>query len=84
MLLRLKIQIRNKKEIYELALIQWYEFKYQTKNRLFKYECPHLKLIEIFTLVAIDSIIESVHIIPRFGKENEYLVNGGFSSKIGL
>ena len=76
MLLRLKIQIRNKKEIYELALIQWCEFKYQTKN-------PHLKLIEIFTLVAIDSIIESVHIIPRFGKENEYLVNGGFLAKSG-
>jgi hypothetical protein len=75
MLLRLKIQINNEKKEYEFALVQWYDFKYQAKNRLFKYECPHLKLIEMFTLVAIDSIIEPVHIISRFGKKNEYLVN---------
>jgi hypothetical protein len=75
MLFRWKIQVKNEKNIYEFALIQWYDFKYQTKNRLFKYECPHLKSIEMFTLVAIDSIVEPVHIISRFGKENEYLVN---------
>ena len=60
---------------YDLALIQWYDFKYQAKDRLFKYDCPHLKLLEMFTLIAIESIIEPVHIIPRFGKENEYLAN---------
>jgi hypothetical protein len=59
-----------------LGKINSYEVSYDlAKNRLFKYDCPHLKLIEMFTLIAIESIIELVHIIPRFGKENEYLVN---------
>lgn len=76
MLFRLKIQVKNETNIHEFALIQWYDFKYQTKTRLFKYECPHLKLMEMFTLVTIDSIAEPVHIIPRFGKENSLaLVN---------
>jgi hypothetical protein len=75
MLLRLKIKINSYEQSYDLALVQWYDFKYQAKNRLFKYDCPHLKLVEMFTLIAIESIIELVHIIPRFGKENEYLVN---------
>jgi len=73
MILRLKIQINLYEHSYDLALVQWYDFKHQTKHQL--YDCPHLKLIEMFTLVAIESIIELVHIIPRFGKENEYLVN---------
>lgn len=50
MLLRLKIQIKNEKREYEFVLVQWYDFKYQVKSRLFKYECSHLKLIEMFTL----------------------------------
>ena len=75
MLFRLKIQVNSYEQSYDLALIQWYDFKYQAKSQLFKYNCPHLKLIEMFTLIAIESIIELVHIIPRFGKENEYLVD---------
>lgn len=75
MLFRLKIQINSREQLYDLALVQWYDFKYQAKNRLFKYNCPHLKLIEMFTLVTIESIIEPVHIVPRFNNENEYLVN---------
>ena len=75
MLLRLKLQINSCEQSYDFALIQWYDFKYQAKNRLFKHDCLHLKLIEMFTLIAIESIIELVHIIPRFGKDNEYLVN---------
>lgn len=75
MLLRLKIKINLCEQSYDLALVQWYDFKYQAKSRLLKYDCPHLKLIEMFTLISIESIVELVHIVPRFGKENEYLVN---------
>ena len=59
----------------ELALVQWYEFKYNNSYRLFKYDCPHMKSISMFTVIAIDSIIEPVHVIPRFNKTNEYFIN---------
>ena len=75
MLFRLKIQINLCEQSYDLALVQWYDFKYQAKNWLFKYNCPHLKLLEMFTLIVLESIIEPVHIIPQFNKENKYLVN---------
>ena len=75
MLLRLKLQINSCEQSYDLALIQWYDFKYQAKNRLFKYDCPHMKSIPMFTIIAIDSIIGPVHIIPRFNKPNEYFIN---------
>ena len=34
-----------------------------------------LKLTNIFNIVDIEAIRNNVHIIPRFDKENEYLVN---------
>jgi hypothetical protein len=34
-----------------------------------------MKLTEIYNFVAIEAIQDVVHIIPRFGKSNEYFVN---------
>ena len=34
-----------------------------------------MKLTEIYNFVAIEAIQNVVHIIPRFGKPNEYFVN---------
>ncbi|PKK56601.1 hypothetical protein RhiirC2_799672 [Rhizophagus irregularis] len=59
----------------ELALVHWYDFKYNDLHRLFKYDCPYVKRIPMFTVIAIESIIEPVHIIPCFNKTNEYFVN---------
>jgi len=59
--------------LLNLALIQWYDFKY--KRYPYKYGCPHFKLKELYNLVAIEAIRGIVHIVPRFGKENEYFVN---------
>ncbi|GET49971.1 hypothetical protein GLOIN_2v1824038 [Rhizophagus irregularis DAOM 181602=DAOM 197198] len=49
-----------------LALIQWYDFK--SKRNPYLYGCPHLKLIELYNFVAIESIHGVVHIVPRFDK----------------
>ncbi|GES80736.1 hypothetical protein GLOIN_2v1783703 [Rhizophagus clarus] len=56
-----------------LALIQWYDFK--SKRNPYLYGCPHLKLIELYNFVAIESIHGVVHIVLRFDKQNEYFVN---------
>ncbi|GES83525.1 hypothetical protein GLOIN_2v1783703 [Rhizophagus clarus] len=56
-----------------LALIQWYDFK--SKRNPYLYGCPHLKLIELYNFVAIESIHGVVYIVPRFDKQNEYFVN---------
>ncbi|GES96980.1 hypothetical protein GLOIN_2v1783703 [Rhizophagus clarus] len=45
-----------------LALIQWYDFK--SKRNPYLYGCPHLKLIELYNFVAIESIHGVVHIVP--------------------
>jgi len=34
-----------------------------------------MKLTEIYNFVAIEAIQDVVHIIPHFGKPNEYFVN---------
>lgn len=62
-------------DIQELALVHWYDFKYSNQNQLFKYDCPLMKAVPMFTVIAVDSIVEPVHVIPRFGKTNEYFVN---------
>ncbi|CAB4438482.1 unnamed protein product [Rhizophagus irregularis] len=62
-------------EEQELALIQWYNFKNNNSHKLLKYDCPHMKSISTFTVIAVDFIIEQVHIVPRFGKSNEYFIN---------
>ena len=56
-----------------LALIQWYDFK--STRYPCVYGCPHLKLKELYNFVVIEAIQGIVHIIPRFGKTNEYFVN---------
>ena len=57
----------------DLILIQWYDFKSQ-ESPLF-YECPRLKLTEIYTFIDVTAIKDIEHIIPRFNSDNEYFVN---------
>ena len=56
-----------------LALIQWYDFKSQTRPYMYGY--PHIKLKELYNFVVIEAIQDTVHIVPRFDKTNEYFVN---------
>lgn len=72
-LLLTEILIEKELPPLNLALLQWYDFKYQ--RHPYMYECPHVKLKELYNFVTIESIKDVVHIVPRFGKENEYFVN---------
>jgi hypothetical protein len=56
-----------------LALIQWYDFKSQSYPYL--YGCSLLELTEIYNFIDVEAIQNIVHIVPRFGKSNEYFVN---------
>ena len=61
------------KNTLKLVLVQWYNFKLQ--NTLYKYECPYIKLVEIYNIIEVDVIQNTIHIIPRFDRKNEYYVN---------
>jgi len=56
-----------------LALVQWYDFK--SRNYPYMYGCPRITLKNLYNFVAIDTIQNIVHIIPRFNSTNEYFVN---------
>jgi hypothetical protein len=55
-----------------VAIVQWYE---NCEDEDYHLGCPKLKLIESYSMIPIASIDRSIHIVPRFGKSNEYLVN---------
>jgi len=71
MLCSIKISIFS--EPIDLALVRWYDYKYD--NRPNKYECPWLIITSQYQFVPVESSVELVHIIPRFIKNNEYFVN---------
>ena len=60
---------------FYLALIQWYDYKYKKNIQQNKYDCPWLILTYQYEFIPIESAIEQVHIVSRFIKNNEYLVN---------
>lgn len=61
---------------FDLALVQWYDFRYKNDaRRLYKYDCPLLVLTDLYNFVPVESIIELTHIIQRAEKENEYFNN---------
>jgi hypothetical protein len=69
----MKISKELRKDLLQLALVQWYDFK--LKRTPYKYECAYIKLTDIYNIVEIEAIHDIVHVIPRFGKKNEYLIN---------
>ncbi|CAB4407649.1 unnamed protein product [Rhizophagus irregularis] len=72
-LLIVKIELKNQNIPLNLALIQWYNFKFQNQPHL--YGCPLLEITEIYNFINIEAIQDIVHIVPRFDKTNEYFVN---------
>ena len=69
MLLIFKFYERNGKNLLEFAHIRWYE----ENDEL--WGCLRLRLIKHYSCISIESINKTVHIVPRFEKTNEYLVN---------
>jgi hypothetical protein len=68
-----KIVTEERNISLNLALIQWYDFKSQSNPYL--YGCCRLELTEIYNFIDIEAIQDTVHIVPRFDKTNEYFVN---------
>jgi hypothetical protein len=43
---------------FDLALVQWYDFRYKNDvRRLYKYGCPLLQIMDTYNVVPIESII---------------------------
>ena len=57
----------------DLALVQWYDYKSASKPN--KYNCPWVTLTSQYEFIPVESGVELVHIVPRFMKNNEYLIN---------
>ncbi|RHZ84782.1 hypothetical protein Glove_75g60 [Diversispora epigaea] len=72
-LLITEIRLPNKSPMH-LVLVQWYDFIEETP---FVYGCPLLRLVEVYNFIEIEAIEDTIHVVPRFDKNNEY-----FSSSI--
>ena len=69
------ITIENYPTQFDLAFVQWYNFRFKNDCHLYKYNCPLLKLLDEFDFISVESIIELVHIIKHAEMQNEYFVN---------
>ena len=73
MLINVKIEDYSS---FDLALVQWYDFRYKNNiRRLYKYDCLLLQITDTFNIVSIESIIELIQVIKRAEQQNEYFVN---------
>ncbi|RHZ77869.1 hypothetical protein Glove_169g8 [Diversispora epigaea] len=69
-LLITEIRLPNKSPMH-LALVQWYDF---IEEIPFVYGCPLLRLVEVYNFIEIEVIEDTIHVVPRFDKNNEYFV----------
>jgi hypothetical protein len=68
--------LNNRHEGLKLALIQWYDFKHiNDQSKHFRLDCPYMKMTDLYNLIPIESINETVHIVPQFEKTNSYYIN---------
>ncbi|RHZ84045.1 hypothetical protein Glove_86g99 [Diversispora epigaea] len=72
-LLITEIRLPNKSPMH-LALVQWYDFIEETP---FVYGCPLLRLVELYNFIEIEAIEDTIHVVPRFDKNNEYFDQEG-------
>ena len=56
-------------------MIKWYDYCEQDGEESEIYGCPRLKMLNNYDIIPLDSIEQAVHIIPRFHKNNQFLVN---------
>ena len=56
-----------------LILVQWYDFNSPDKMP-FLYDCPLLKLVDLYNFIKIEAIEDIVHIVLCY-KTNEFFVN---------
>ena len=70
----INVEIKNHHS-FDLILVRWYNFRYNDKRRMYKYDCPLLKLTDEYSFVPVKSIIELVQIIHRAEYQNKYFAN---------
>jgi hypothetical protein len=57
-------------------MVKWYDYCKQVNNKdLEIYGCLRLTLLKEYDVVLLGSIEQAVHIIPRFHKTNQFLLN---------
>ena len=71
-MLILKFYTASGSEPLDFALVRWYD---QVDKMTELWGCPRVKLINQYSCILLESIDQTVHIVLRFSKENEYLVN---------
>lgn len=54
-------KIELKAKIFNLALIQWYDFK--SKKNPFYYRCPRLQLTELYNIINIKTIKDNIYMV---------------------
>jgi hypothetical protein len=60
---------------FTFAIIKWYDYCEQDNEESEICGCPILTMSNDYDIVPLDSITHAVHIIPRFHKNNQFLVN---------
>jgi len=74
-LMLINVKFENSSSV-DLALIQWYDFRYKNDlRRLYKYDCPLLQITNTYNVMPIESIIELVQVVQRAEHHDEYFVN---------
>jgi len=56
-------------------MVKWYDYCEKDSEESEIYGCHRLKMLKDYDIVPLDSIEQAIHIIPRFHKENQFLVN---------
>ena len=56
-------------------MVKWYDYCEQDGEETEIYGYPRLKMLKDYDIVPLNSIEQAVHIIPRFHKNNQFLVN---------
>ncbi len=60
---------------FDLAFVQWYDFRYKNDLSLYKYDCFLLQLTNIYNIIPVKLFIELVYIIQHSKYPNEYFIN---------
>ena len=60
-------------ESFSFVMVKWYDYCVLTRKKPESsdiFGCPCVKLLDEYNIVPLESVVESVHIILRFHKEN--------------
>ena len=56
-------------------MVKQYDYCEQDNEESELYKCSRLLMLKEYDIVLLDSIEQAVHIVPRFHKKNQFLMN---------